>query len=150
MRFGYDNFDQKSYEIGIAGCFIEMVAAGVKALALSTPLTDDNKSILLPACEEIASGYNVKIYVESKLLDTNLSPDGYNTNKTQLIFYKDDKVLEEYKALKAKEKELKDNNLYTQDEKDKMSVLFCRLLSYPEDVIMAKYAKKGLNQDVML
>ena len=87
-----ENFDQLSYWAGVTSAFAEIVAAGVKPLALSHPYTSEQAEQMLAASQAIAAGYNVSIHVERDLLVTPLFPANVAVDKVVFLIFGERKV----------------------------------------------------------
>jgi hypothetical protein len=78
--------DRISFQLGMINCFAEMVAVGVKRLAISPPLTPDDHALIEGASQAIVQGFGIKSYLEKSLLVTDLQPEelprGENRGKT--------------------------------------------------------------------
>lgn len=67
--------DLYSFHCGIIDCFCEMVAAGLKPLALSEPLPSKEEcEAYLPFVEECAKKHCISFYLEPDSLVTDLFP----------------------------------------------------------------------------
>ena len=66
----------------------EMVAADVKPIALSEPLTSHEAENLWTDAQEIAKGYGVEVFRESDLIKTMLFPESVAEGKEVMIFHK--------------------------------------------------------------
>ncbi|MBN1682999.1 hypothetical protein JW865_05550 [Candidatus Bathyarchaeota archaeon] len=137
-----EGFDTYSYYLGINAGFAEVVGAGCKKLALSSPLTQSELDILLKPTEIVAQEYNVKIFVEKDFLTTKLFPPELTEGKSVIFLAADDLVLEEYHNLKnMKEKSIKENNLLNVEEE--IAWKFGKLLSYSPEKIRSLIIKNS-------
>ena len=128
--------DNYSYHLGAADCFCEMVAAGVKKIAFSHPC--DNKELrdsFLGDFDKLCQKYNVKYYIENDPFLTVLFPESMNKGKYNVIFYCEDKYLDEYLSLKKQKKELIENDNYTDANKKAIAYRYGKLLSYSDEGI---------------
>lgn len=139
MRFGYENFDQTSYEIGALVCFSEMVAAKVKKLAFSGAVSPDDYERMETIISQIAADDDIKYHAEFNLIKNNIAPDSYTEGKYVFFLYRDDDVLPRYEQLKAMQEEHIAKGTYTDSVRRDITVELCRLLSYPEERIKEKY-----------
>ncbi len=99
--------DGISFQLGMINCFVEMVACGVKKLALSPPLSpEDYKKIEKPS-NEIVNGFDIQSYLEKSLLLTDLQSEDFIRGKWSVLYFKDNDVLEAYLQLKRKKKRWK-------------------------------------------
>lgn len=137
--------DPYSYQLGVMDCFCEMVAAGLKTLAMSHPCgSKEERDSYLEDMKRICEKYDVKYYAENEAFLTDLFPETLNKDKYNYLFFRTDDVLERYLGLKEKQKELKQNGPYTKLESYALAQEFGRLLSYPEEGI-ERLIQKALN-----
>ena len=128
--------DNYSYHLGAADCFCEMVAAGVKKIALSHPC--DSKELrdsFLNDFDKLCKKYNVRYYVENEPFLTVLFPESMNRGKFNVIFYCEERYLEEYLSLKKQKKEFIDSGNYTDSNKKAIAYNYGKLLSYSDEGI---------------
>lgn len=134
--------DRYSYELGVMDCFCEMVAAGLKTLAMSHPCeTKEVRDSYFEEMKKICEKYDVKYYPENEAFLTDLFPAEMNRDKYNYLFFRTDDVLEQYLQLKKRQKELLEHGLYTKMERYELAKAFGRLLSYPEEGIERLIAK---------
>ncbi len=126
--------DSRSYQLGVIAAFSEVVAAGVKKLALSAPLTPEEMAQLLPDAERIAKENGVSIYLEKDFLVTDLFPEDITTDKHVLLIYLDP-IKDEYLALKSEKEDLIATAQYQGEARTSIARRMGRLLSYPEERI---------------
>ena len=141
--------DSFSYACGARDCFNEFVNAGVKKLALGHPTADRAlRDEYIAVAEEICQKYGTKYYVEDASLLTDLFPLSLNQDKYNLVFYKEDAVLQAYLSLKERKARLVEQKAYCGEERRAIAVEFGRLLSYTEEAIArlidANGEKEGL------
>ena len=77
--------DRISYEIGMINCFIEMVACGVKPLAISPPIEPENLPVLEEVSRELSEGFGTKYYVDLEMMiisRVRTSPGGSTPSST--------------------------------------------------------------------
>ena len=129
------DIDKYSYHLGAADSFCEMVRAGVKNIALSHPCdSKEERDSFLKDFDLLCEKYGVSYYIEDIPFLTDLFEVPLNKNKYNVIFYKDEKYLNEYLNLK-KEKELSlTNHSYANDRYD-IAYKYGKLLSYSDDRI---------------
>lgn len=128
--------DKFSYQLGAADCFCEMVRAGVKSLALSHPCdTREERDGFLPEFERLCEQYGVKMYIEDDPLLTDLFPLSMNRGKYNVLFYREERVLQEYLALKKEKKGAREKGAYSPEKRRDMAVRYGRLLSYTDEGI---------------
>ncbi len=128
--------DNYSYHLGAADCFCEMVAAGVKKIALSHPC--DSKELrdsFLEGFDKLCTKYSVKYYVENEPFLTVLFPESMNRGKFNVIFYCEERYLEEYLTLKKQKKEFIESGNYTDSNKKAIAYSYGKLLSYSDEGI---------------
>jgi hypothetical protein len=130
--------DRISFQLGMINCFVEMVACGVKRLALSPPLSPEDYKIIKNASEEIVAGFGIKSYLETSLVETDLQPAEFTKDKWSILYYQEDSVLEEYLALKERKERLESLGGYSADIRKDTAMALGRLLSYPESKIESK------------
>ena len=71
-RFDSGVLDQRSYQLGMVYTFAEMVGSGVKRLALSPALTEDQFEGIIQEVRLIAEEYNLVLHVDRDFLETRL------------------------------------------------------------------------------
>jgi len=130
--------EQFSFQLGMINCFVEMVACGVKKLALSPPLLPDDYEKITPYSEKTVRGFGIKSFLEKSLLLTKLQTPEFTKGKWSILYYKTDEVLHNYLKLKAKKTQLEKEGRFDSRSETEISVEFMKLLSYPEEVIKEK------------
>lgn len=133
--------DRISFQLGMINCFAEMVACGVKRLALSPPLTPEDYERLKGASEDIACGFGIKSYSEESLLVTDLQSEDFTRGKWSILYFRNDETLEAYFDLKKKKERLEGEGFYDREARRSVSKAFMQLLSYPDDVIEQKLSQ---------
>lgn len=127
--------DLYSYQCGVIDCFNEMVKAGIKNIALAHPCkTKQERDSYIPFVEKITNKYQTHFYLDDDPLISDLFPYSLNRHTYNIIFYKDEKYIEEYKALKA----LKRNDIIQEryaKTRIKIAYDFGHLLSYSDNII---------------
>lgn len=123
-----------SYHLGAIAGFAEMVAGGVKQLALSSTMTTAEIEAILPKAREIAEGYGVQLFRENDLLVTDLFPEDVAEGLDVLLIYKGH-TLEAYQQLKEDKNALVQAGEYQGKARQAIARRFGRLLSYPEQRI---------------
>ncbi len=125
------SFDSHSYHAGINTAFAEVVGAGCKQLALSSPYTAEYAEEMMEATRHSAEKYGVLLYVEPDLLVSNLFPHDIARDKTVIFIARDESVLNEYQTLKnlKEESNLKGN---PSDVELEIAERFGKLLSYDD------------------
>ncbi len=118
------DLDVRSFQLGMINCFAEMVAVGVKRLAISPPLTP-------AAYEEIRDASEAIV-------------------KWSILYFKEQEVLGSYLALKASKGALEAMGAYSPRARQEISRTFMQLLSYPERTIEEKIRSAGKEDPFML
>jgi len=136
------SFDIHSYHAGINMAFSEVVGAGCKQLALSSPYSHEYALEMLGATKHAAEEYNTLLYVEPDLLVTKLFPRDITKDKTVILIAHDQSVLDEYHALKALKVE-SDEKGNPDDIEDEIARRFGVLLSYDEVTLERLLASYG-------
>ncbi len=130
------DLDLFSYRCGVIDCFNEMVAAGVKGLALSHPVdTREELDALVAYAHESCRRYHTKLYPECDPLVTDLFPASLNRGKFNILFYQADHVIEEYIRLKERKAGTVAAGAYFGGNRSRLAWDYGRLLSYPEETI---------------
>ena len=136
------SFDLPSYYAGITMAFAEVVGAGCKKLALSSPYSREMAEKMLPASEVAAKEYNVRLLVEPNLLVTKLFPRDVAKDKTVILIAHDQSVLDEYAELKRlREKSDKEGNPVKLEIE--IAKRFGVLLSYDNETVNRLLAAHG-------
>ena len=136
------SFDIHSYYAGINMAFAEVVGAGCKNLALSSPYTREMAEKMLPATEHAAEEYGVKLMVEHDLIVTKLFPHDVAKDKTVILIARDQSILDEYKMLKKLKKYSNEENNPENLEME-IAQRFGKLLSYDTESINRLLEKNG-------
>lgn len=127
-------FHLPSYYAGTISTSAEFVGYGCKKLALSAPFTDDEIAVLQEHAQQEAEEYAIPIYVEKKLLVTRLFSPTVAEGKTVILFAYNQKILNEYMALKEfKRKAVEEGRL--EEVEEEIAWRFGRLLSYTDETI---------------
>ena len=125
--------DNYSYHLGAADCFCEMVAAGVKRIALSHPCDSrEERDTFLPAFEKLARRYHVQFHVEDEPLLTDLFPVSMNRGRYNVIFYVSAEDIQAYLQLKRDKQQLVDEGRYEGEARRDIAVRYGKLLSYSD------------------
>lgn len=124
--------NQLDYHCGVIDAFNEMIACGVKKMALSHPFdSSEERREILPFVESICEKYHTMYYLEDRLLTTDLFNASSHRGKWMILFYQDEEVLKEYLTLK----QVKAESLRRRE--CRLFVLPClsiwRTLSYPQE-----------------
>lgn len=142
--------DRISFQLGMINCFVEMVACGVKKMAISPPLWPQDYQLIAQASDKILEGFGIKSYLEKSLLVTDLQPAEFTEGKWAILYYEKDDVLNSYLALKERKYELEQSGQYDEKTRKKISREFGRLLSYPEKKIEEKISQDAPPTPFML
>ena len=126
--------DERSYQLGVIGAFSEVVGAGVKKLALSSPMTPEEMNALMEDAERIAGENGAKLYREEDFFVTDLFPESVTKDKHVLLIYLDP-VKDVYFELKAEKAALLEKSGYEGEARREIARKMGRLLSYPEERI---------------
>ena len=137
MKFDFP-LDRTSYEIGMINCFIEMVACGVKPLAISPPLSPDMLPLMEDVSKKLSDGFHTKYYVESSLMITDIQSADFTRGKCSILYYKDDSVLRRYLEMKECVDGLMRNGTYSGQIRRDLSIEFGQMLGYPMAEILHK------------
>lgn len=129
------NIDRASYELGIIASFAEVVALGVKKLALSSPLEPEMYESIKEHAERIVRENGIKSYLEKDLLVTDLFSEDIAKGKYVIMLYSDDSTLENYLSLKDNKRHLLESGGLTGEVRKEIARGFGRLLSYPDGKI---------------
>lgn len=128
--------DRYSFELGVMDCFCEMVASGLKTLAMSHPCdSKEERDSYIEEASRICRKYEVQFYAEDEAFITDLFPAKLNQGKYNFLFFRTEEVLNQYKMLKERQKTLKKEGIYTREQSYELAKEFGRLLSYPEEGI---------------
>ena len=99
--------DNYSYQCGVMDCFCEMVASGLKKLAMSHPCdTKAERDSYLPQVKKLCEKYGILYHPQDEALITDLFPAEANQDKYNYLFFRTQDVYETYLELKKRQKEL--------------------------------------------
>ncbi len=142
--------DRISSQIGMINCFVEMIACGVKPLAISPPVEPCDLPVLEEASRIISEGFQTKYYVVDKLIVTDIQSEDFVKGKRSILYYADEAVLDAYFALEKQIEALEASNAYTGAIRREISIEFGKLLGYPERIILKKVdAEKRIDPFVL-
>jgi hypothetical protein len=133
--------DRISFLLGMINCFVEMVACGVKKLAISPPLRPEDYQAVKDASDKMVKAFRIKSHLEKSLLETDLQSKDFTQGKWSILYYADDHILREYLLLKKRKEQLDKESRYKGKARKQISQQFMRLLSYPENRISEKLSK---------
>lgn len=142
--------DRRSFQLGMINCFAEMVAVGVKRLAISPPLDPADYEAIREASRAIVEGSGIRAYLETSLLVTDLQSADFTRGKWSVLYYKDPDSLAEYLALKERKEALEGRGAYNSEARRQISREFMRLLSYPDSAIDEKIRGGGESDPFIL
>ncbi len=142
--------DRISYEIGMVNCFIEMVACGVKPLAISPPLAPEELPLMEEVSAELSEGFGTEYHVVESLMITDIQSAEFTRGKNSILYYRDKAVLDRYLELDARVAELTRQGKYEGEERRAISIEFGRMLGYPDDVVFRKVDSGGRIDPVTL
>ena len=150
MKTELYKIDRVSFQLGMINCFVEMVAAGVKTLALSPPLTPEDYERMKSASQQLVKAFGIQSYLEKSLLITDLQSEEFTRGKWSILYYKTDDVLQSYLDLKAMKQRLEEEDRYDADCRHFISRKFMELLSYSQEVIDEKLAGTGKDPAMLI
>jgi hypothetical protein len=130
--------------------FAEMVAVGVKELAISPPLAPEEYERIREASDVVVEGSGIRSYLEKSLLVTDLQSAEFTRGKWSVLYFRVEKTLQAYLRLKERAERLEAEGRYSGEARREVSREFMRLLSYPDDVIDGKLAGGGRTDPFML
>jgi hypothetical protein len=137
-----EGFDLVSYYAGINMAFAEVVGAGCKRLALSSPYDPELAEKMMEPTRVAAETYGVELNVETDLLVSKLFPEDIAKDKTVIMIAQSREVLNEYARLKEMKRESAARGHPAEMELN-FARAFGRLLSYSEEKIEALIEKYG-------
>ncbi len=138
MHNSHLKIDRISFNLGMINCFVEMVACGVKRLAISPPVRPEEYPVIQKGSDRVVENFGIKSYFDTSLLVTDLQPAEFTAGKWSILYYEEDGVIRAYLDLKKKKEELENSGRFHGEERKEISRAFGRLLSYPEDKIELK------------
>lgn len=118
-----------AYELGVVAGFSELINAGVKQLALSSPMTPEKMDEFIVEAERVAATHNVLVYRESDLIVTDLFPADIAKGQDVLLLYQGT-TKKEYETLKSDQSELVNSDRYAGEASLTIARRFGRMLSY--------------------
>ena len=134
--------DRYSYELGVMDCFCEMVAAGLKTLAMSHPCdTKEERDSYEEDVRRLCDSYGIQYYPEDEPFLTDLFPEELNKDKFNYLFFRDPETLGRYMALKREKVHMIKEGRYQGENRRHIAAQFGRRLSYPEARI-CRYIEK--------
>ena len=142
--------DRISFQLGMINCFVEMVACGVKRLALSPPVSPDDYGVIGPLSEEVTRRFDIHSALEKSLLLTDLQSEEFTRGKWSILYFEDVSALQEYEQLKIRKQRLEETGAYDAGARRELSRDFMRLLSYPEAKIEERLSRPAGGDPFML
>ena len=133
--------DLYSHALGVCEAFCEVVRAGVKRIALSHPFTEEelhrdlHGRHFFSACEKIAEKYGCRAFHLQQPLITDLFPVSLNSGRQNIVFYREDKDIEELLAIQQEKNALLNAGNYNGEARKALAVRYGRLLSYSDEAI---------------
>ena len=126
------------YHCGVMDAFCEIVAAGVKKLALSHPINSEEELCsLLPYAKQLCRQYGIQYYEERELVITDLFPFRLNKGHYNILFFREAATLQAYLALKKRKEDALRLGIYEQ-QRTKLALDFGELLSYDLESCLKK------------
>ena len=129
-------FDRFSYYAGVTAAFAEVVAAGVKPLALSHPYMPAERAQMWAPTVAIAAEHGVRCWLETDFLVTPLFPAAVTAGREVIFLAADDAVWAAYQALKVRQREREGTGRSPQFDLE-IARAFGRLLGYEVSKIEA-------------
>lgn len=134
--------DRYSYYAGAMDSFCEMVAVGLKKLAMSHPCdSKEERDGYLPEVKRLCGEYEILYYPEDEAFLTDLFPEELNRGTYNYLFFRTQEVLDRYLGLKDMQKRMMEDGTYVGEKRRELAREFGRLLSYPEDGILRMIEK---------
>jgi hypothetical protein len=134
-RFDNGVLDQRSYQLGMIYAFAEMVGSGVKNLALSPALTEDQFEDIIHEVRLIAEEYNLVLHVDRDFLETRLFNPEYTRGKIVIHLAAEKATIDEYESLKERKRRHLESGTLTEETELEIARGLGRLLSYSEESI---------------
>ena len=150
MKKTHYSIDRISFQLGMINCFVEMVACGVKRLALSPPVSPDVYGVIGPLSDEAVRRFGVRSALERSLLITDLQSEEFTRGKWSILYFEDDSVYRDYLELKTRKERLEKEGAYDTATRRELSRDFMRLLSYPEAKIEERMSRPAADTPFML
>ena len=129
-----EDFNLHSYYAGATFAASEFVRAGCKQLALSAAYTEEELAVMMEPTKLATVEYNLPFYVEKDFLTTPLFSTDLTKNRTVIFIAQNQKVLDDYFALKKlKQQAIDDDHL--EEVEIEIAWKFGKLLSYSDEYI---------------
>lgn len=127
--------DEFSYNCGVMDCFGEMVKARMKKLALAHPSPSRiMRDRYIPFVEQMTQKYGINYYLDDEPLLSDLFPLSMNKDTYNIIFYHDEKDIQEYCLLKQIKKEAIQKQEY-EHVRQQIAYRLGKLLCYSDETI---------------
>ena len=123
------NQNDFDYELGVVAGFSELINAGVKQLALSSPMPPEQMDHFVEKAREVAAKHDVLVFREAELVVTDLFPADIAKGQDVLLLYQGT-TKKEYLTLKEEWLALDSNSQDNQPSRIALSRRFGRMLSY--------------------
>ena len=123
--------DRYSYNLGGLNVWLEVIAIGIKKMALSSAVSPQEMDGLEAKARSMAEEADVKLYREADFIVTDLFPRSATQGKHVLIVYRGS-TLDEYMALKARKTALVEAGEYAGKARLEIAWDLGKLLSYPD------------------
>ena len=134
MTSAYPSFDRLSFQLGMAAAFCEMVQQGVKTLALSPPIDQNDLPLLEKALRQVAGFHHVSLWIDLAFLPSDLAHEEELAGKAVILFYQQESVLNAYHQLKARRQQLKNQGLSPRECDSAVTPALRDLLGYPKEI----------------
>ena len=134
-RFDSGVLDQRSYHLGMIYAFSEMVGSGVKRLALSPALTEDQFEAIIQDVQLIAEDFNLILHVDHDFLETKLFNPEYTRGKIVIHMVVERTTMDEYEALKERKSRHLETGTLTEEVELEIARDLGNLLSYSDETI---------------
>jgi hypothetical protein len=144
------NIHRNSFLLGMINAFAEMVAVGLKPLAISPPLTPAEYEAVRSDSEAIVEGSGILSFLETSLLITDLQSPEFTEGKWSILYFKAEETLDAYRNLKERRRLLEERGPVPPEDLHEISKEFMRLLGYPGETIERKLAAGGTDDPYML
>lgn len=137
-----EGFHLVSYHAGANTAFAEVVGAGCKRLALSSPYDPELAERMMEPTSVAAETYGVELKIETDLLKSKLFPEDIAEGKIVIMLAQSGEVLDEYMRLKDLKRQSAAQG-HPREMELGIARAFGRLLSYSEEKIEALIEKNG-------
>jgi hypothetical protein len=135
VRFDSGVLDQRSYQLGMIYAFAEMVGSGVKRLALSPALTEEQFEDIKREVRLIAEEYNLVLHVDRDFLETRLFNPEYTRGKIVIHLAAERTTVDEYESLKERKRRHLEAGTLTEEAELEIARGLGLLLTYSEESI---------------